>query len=94
MDLEIRRFGDANVVCSSIDFWTAERVEAYLGGVDDSDMIVLDLFSESEPQWQRTNSYYGKPWIWYVSEGGETSSPSLSCNWRLRTSPSVSDTTS
>ena len=39
-------------------------MEAYLGGVDDADMIVLDLFSESEPQWQRTNSYYGKPWIW------------------------------
>ncbi len=27
-------------------------------------MIVLDLFSETAPQWQRTNSYYGKPWIW------------------------------
>lgn len=27
-------------------------------------MLILDLFSESEPQWQRTNSYYGKPWIW------------------------------
>ena len=49
---------------SSIDFWTNERVEAYLGGVDDSDMLILDLWSESEPQWQRTNSYYGKPWIW------------------------------
>ncbi|KAK5175005.1 uncharacterized protein LTR77_000141 [Saxophila tyrrhenica] len=49
---------------SAEDFWTDERVEAYLGGVDDSDMIILDLFSESEPQWQRTNSYYGKPWIW------------------------------
>lgn len=49
---------------SSIDFWTNERVEAYLGGVKDSDMLILDLWSESEPQWQRTNSYYGKPWIW------------------------------
>lgn len=49
---------------SSIDFWTNERVEAYLGGVADSDMLILDLFSESEPQWQRTNNYYGKPWIW------------------------------
>ena len=49
---------------SSIDFWTNERVEAYLDGVDDSDMLILDLWSESEPQWQRTNSYYGKPWIW------------------------------
>jgi len=27
-------------------------------------MLILDLFSESQPQWQRTNNYYGKPWIW------------------------------
>lgn len=47
------------------DFWTDARVEAYLSGVeDDGDMVILDLFSESFPQWQRTNSYYGKPWIW------------------------------
>lgn len=49
---------------SSADFWTDERVEAYLGGVEDKDMLILDLFSESQPQWQRTNSYFGKPWIW------------------------------
>ncbi|KAK3072938.1 hypothetical protein LTR53_005896 [Teratosphaeriaceae sp. CCFEE 6253] len=49
---------------SSVTFWTDDKVEAYLGGVDDADMIILDLFSESQPQWQRTNSYYGKPWIW------------------------------
>lgn len=49
---------------SNTDFWTEARVEAYLGGVADSDMIILDLFSESEPQWQRLDSYFGKPWIW------------------------------
>ena len=50
---------------SSSDFWTDERVEAYLSGVEeDDDMLILDLFSESEPQWRRTESYYGKPWIW------------------------------
>lgn len=49
---------------SSETFWTNERVEAYLSGVDDDSMLILDLFSESQPQWQRTNSYYGKPWIW------------------------------
>lgn len=49
---------------SSEDFWTNERIEAYLGGVPNTDMLILDLFSESSPQWQRTNSYYGKPWIW------------------------------
>ena len=50
---------------SNSAFWTNDRVEAYLGGVEDnSDMLILDLFSESQPQWQRTNSYFGKPWIW------------------------------
>lgn len=50
---------------SNSEFWTDERVEAYLSGVEvDEDMLILDLFSESQPQWQRTDSYYGKPWIW------------------------------
>lgn len=46
-------------------FWDNDRIEAYLGGVqNDNDMVLLDVFSESAPQWQRTNSYFGKPWIW------------------------------
>lgn len=50
---------------SNSAFWTDARIEAYLSGVEvNSDMLILDLFSESQPQWQRTNSYYGKPWIW------------------------------
>lgn len=49
---------------SAADFWDEERIKAYLGGVEDKDMLILDLFSESQPQWQRTNSYFGKPWIW------------------------------
>ncbi|RFU26740.1 hypothetical protein B7463_g9605, partial [Scytalidium lignicola] len=51
-------------------FWTDSRIEAWFSGVEvDSDMIVLDLFSESQPQWQNTNSYYGKPWIWCQLHG-------------------------
>ncbi|KAJ6114723.1 hypothetical protein N7486_000501 [Penicillium sp. IBT 16267x] len=50
---------------SSSGFWTDERVEAYLSGVENNeDMLIIDLYSESTPEWQRTNSYYGKPWIW------------------------------
>ncbi|KAL1860149.1 hypothetical protein Plec18170_002098 [Paecilomyces lecythidis] len=50
---------------SNSDFWTDTRVEAFLSGIEeDQDMLILDLFSESAPQWQRTKSYYGKPWIW------------------------------
>lgn len=46
-------------------FWTIDRIEAYLGGVEkNTDMIVIDLFSETAPQWQKTNSYFGKPWLW------------------------------
>jgi alpha-N-acetylglucosaminidase len=55
---------------SNAEFWTNERVEAFLGGVEvDSDMLILDLFSESQPQWQRTSSFYGKPWIWCELHG-------------------------
>lgn len=46
-------------------FWTNERIEAYLSGVqNNNDMIILDFYAESGPQWQRTNSFFGKPWIW------------------------------
>jgi alpha-N-acetylglucosaminidase len=51
-------------------FWTDDRVEAYLTGVEDpTEMIVLDLFSEAEPQWNRTKSYYGKKWVWCLLHG-------------------------
>ncbi|GAB7342283.1 hypothetical protein MBLNU457_g0518t1 [Dothideomycetes sp. NU457] len=50
---------------SNSAFWTNDRIQAYLSGVPvNSDILILDLFSETQPQWQRTNSYYGKPWIW------------------------------
>ncbi|KAL6895990.1 glycoside hydrolase family 89 protein [Trichoderma longibrachiatum] len=50
---------------SDSSFWTNDRIEAFLGGIpDNSDMLLLDLFAESAPQWQRTDSFYGKPWIW------------------------------
>ena len=50
---------------SSSSFWTNDRIEAYLGGVPGSDsMIILDLYSEAQPQWNRTSSYYGKQWVW------------------------------
>ncbi|KAH9830950.1 alpha-N-acetylglucosaminidase [Rhodofomes roseus] len=46
-------------------FWTTDRISAYLGGVPgDDSMIILDLISDVFPQWQRTESYYGKQWVW------------------------------
>ncbi len=50
---------------SDSSYWTNDRVKAFMDGVPvNSDMLILDLFSESTPQWQRTDSFYGKPWIW------------------------------
>uniref|UniRef100_A0A093V078 Alpha-N-acetylglucosaminidase n=1 Tax=Talaromyces marneffei PM1 TaxID=1077442 RepID=A0A093V078_TALMA len=46
-------------------FWNNVTICAYLSGVENnSDMLILDLFAESQPVWQLTDSYYGKPWIW------------------------------
>ncbi|RDA82880.1 hypothetical protein CP532_0394 [Ophiocordyceps camponoti-leonardi (nom. inval.)] len=46
-------------------FWNASRVDAYLGGVADRNgLVVLDLFAESAPQWERTGSFAGRPWVW------------------------------
>ncbi|KAJ3472223.1 hypothetical protein NLG97_g11175 [Lecanicillium saksenae] len=51
-------------------YWTDDRVKAFLDGVPvNEDMLLLDLFAESSPQWQRTDSFYGKPWIWCQLHG-------------------------
>ena len=45
-------------------FWTNERIKAYLSGVPNDDMIILDLSSEQAPVWSNTQSFFGKPFIW------------------------------
>jgi alpha-N-acetylglucosaminidase len=55
---------------SSEAFWTIERVKAYLDGVQDVEgLLVLDLYSEARPQWERLDSYFGKSWIWCTLHG-------------------------
>lgn len=53
-------------------FWTNDRIEAFLSGVtNNQDMLILDLYSEVVPQWQRTKSYFQKSWIWcYLHDFG------------------------
>ncbi|WP_224998279.1 alpha-N-acetylglucosaminidase [Cesiribacter sp. SM1] len=48
----------------SRDFWQPAQTRAMLGAVPDDKMIILDLWSEKNPMWRKTNAYYGKPWIW------------------------------
>ena len=45
-------------------FWQPDQMKAYLGGVPDKGLIVLDLWGEEFPIWDRTEAFYGKQWIW------------------------------
>ncbi|CAK4077588.1 unnamed protein product [Aphanomyces euteiches] len=47
-------------------YWTNERIQAYVGGVPDDKMIILDLYSEVVPIWKKSHNYFGKPWIYCV----------------------------
>lgn len=52
------------MLISSPVFWNNTRIEAFLSKVPDDRMIILDLDSEVSPLWDKTNSYFGKPFIW------------------------------
>lgn len=45
-------------------FWQPEQIKALLNAVPDDHMIVLDLWTETRPAWDRTDAYHGKPWLW------------------------------
>ncbi|ETO11259.1 hypothetical protein RFI_26116 [Reticulomyxa filosa] len=45
-------------------FWTNTRIKAYLSGVPNTGMIILDLYSDEAPVYNRTESYFGKPFVW------------------------------
>jgi hypothetical protein len=42
----------------------AAAIQAYLAGAPDNGTLILDLWSEAVPVWSKTQSYYGKPFIW------------------------------
>ncbi|CRK92779.1 CLUMA_CG006297, isoform A [Clunio marinus] len=45
-------------------FWTNELIESFLTAVPQGKMLVLDLQSEQHPQYNRTHSFFGQPFIW------------------------------
>lgn len=45
-------------------FWSDDKLEAFLTAVPRGRMLVLDLQSEQSPQYMRTKSFYGQPFIW------------------------------
>lgn len=46
------------------EFWSQPRIEAFLGGVPDDRLLVLDLHCEDRPMWDQTRAFAGKPWLW------------------------------
>ena len=59
----------------NLRFWQPTQIQALLNAVPDDKMIILDLWSETHPVWNRTEAYYGKPWIWNMLQnfGGNIS---------------------
>lgn len=54
--------------------WTNPRIEAFLKGVPQNKMVLLDYFAENTEVWKMTDKYYGQPYIWcYLGNfGGNT----------------------
>ncbi|MCP5106540.1 MAG: alpha-N-acetylglucosaminidase [bacterium] len=48
------------------DFWKTAQARALLTAVPDDRMMGLDLWGEKNPVWNKTNAFYGKPWVWNV----------------------------
>ena len=45
-------------------WWNPGEMKAYLSGVANESMIILDLDSNDGPVYDKTNSYYGKGFVW------------------------------
>jgi len=45
-------------------FWKPPQAEAFLDGAPDDRMLLLDLFCDTKPTWDKTERFYGKPWVW------------------------------
>ncbi|NRQ32222.1 alpha-N-acetylglucosaminidase [Nonomuraea sp. NN258] len=56
------------------EFWTGERVDAFLGAIPDDRLLVADLWAEHDPQWERFDAFPGKQWLWcaLLNFGGRT----------------------
>ncbi|MDX2413694.1 MAG: alpha-N-acetylglucosaminidase, partial [Bacteroidales bacterium] len=48
------------------DFWQTEQGRAFVGAVPENKLIVLDLYGEKNTTWDKTEAFFGQPWIWNV----------------------------
>ena len=56
-------------------YWEIDnRIEAYITSFDKEKRLLLDYYCERQPIWERTNAYYGVPYIWcYLGNFGGNS---------------------
>ncbi len=54
------------VFFNNAKFWQPPQAEAILRSVPDERMLLLDLYCDENPVWNKTNTFYGKPWIWCI----------------------------
>jgi alpha-N-acetylglucosaminidase len=45
-------------------FWSQDRIKAFLDAVPNDRLLVLDLFCDNHPVWNQTQGFYGKRWVW------------------------------
>lgn len=45
-------------------FWTQPRFKSFLDAIPNDRMVVLDLYCETTPMWDKTDAFCGKPWLW------------------------------
>lgn len=54
--------------------WTPERARAYIQGVPQGRMMLLDYYCETVEEWKLFDSFYGQPYIWcYLGNFGGNS---------------------
>lgn len=54
------------VFLNNAKFWQPPQAKAFLSGVPDDRMMLIDLFCDVAPVWKVTEAFHGKPWIWCI----------------------------
>uniref|UniRef100_A0A336LVK5 CSON005991 protein n=1 Tax=Culicoides sonorensis TaxID=179676 RepID=A0A336LVK5_CULSO len=49
---------------NAANFWKDAQIKAFLTAIPIGKILVLDLHSDMFPQYEKTKSYYGQPFIW------------------------------
>lgn len=48
------------------NFWKEPQARALLDPIPDDKLILLDLYGEKYPVWDKTKAFYGKKWVWNI----------------------------